>query len=184
MTPREISYLLWQDDCMHELIVRHDGRPVRIWIPCESYRAFERMLGAEDAQISVVPRTEAKSWATGQAPVVWAALQTGNAVKALERFRPAPTLVLRAGRTQLRWALWALSKPLWGAFIEQATERLSYALHGLRRAASSETLIPSPFTAIDGRRIWTEFSEPAVYTARQVVGHLKDAPPRDGWRRT
>lgn len=175
--------MLWQDGCLHELHVRHDERPVRIWIPCESYRAFARMLDAENCCFSIVPRTERQPWATGRSPALWVVLQSGTAVKALERFRPAPTLVVRAGRTQQRWALWALSQPLWGAWIERATERLAYALHGLRRAASSDTLLPAPWAKVDGRQMWIEYEQPEIFDARQVVGHLKDAPPTDGWRR-
>ena len=183
MTERGISTMLWQDGCLHEIRREFEGRMITLWIPCESYRAVERQLTAPDAQISVVPRQDKQSWTTGRAPVVWATLQTGDARAALERFRPAPTVVLRAGRTQLRWALWALSVPLWGSYIEQATERLAYALHGLRRAASVETLIPSPFTVLDRRRIYVEFEEPEIYSARQVVGHLRDAPPPYDWRK-
>lgn len=179
MTSAEIATLLWQDGGLHEVRAYHDGRPIQIWIPCARPRAFARVLDLEDCQISVVPRTESKSWATGRASVVWAVLQSGQATAALERFRPAPTLVVRAGRTHRRWALWALSRPLWGTYIEQATERLSYALHGVRKAASAETLIPSPFSAPH----YIEFETGEIYAPRQIVGHLKDAPPTDGWRR-
>lgn len=184
MRPLDFSFMLWQDGCQHEIRREHEGRMITLWIPCESYRAFARQLEAPEAQISVVPRQDrGKSWSTGRAPVAWATLQTSNSRQALERFRPAPTVVLRAGRTQLRWALWALSVPLWGSFIEQATERLAYALHGLRRAANVETMIPAPFTVLDRRQIYVEFADPQIYTARQVVGHLRDAPPPYDWRR-
>lgn len=183
MRPVDIATVLWQDDCLHELHVRDDGRPVQIWIPCSSYRAFARMLGAEDCYFSAIPRTDRQTWATGRAPALWAVLQTGTATAALQRFRPAPTFVARAGRTQQRIAFWALSAPLWGSYIEQATERLAYALHALRRAAKLETLLPSPYAKIDGRQHYIEFFEPEIYSARQVVGHLRDAPPADGWRR-
>lgn len=179
MRPVDVALMLWQDGCEHELQVRHQTKPVQIWIPCERHRAFARMLDADACRISVVPRTERKSWATGGSSALWVVLQSGAATRLLERFRPAPTLVIRAGRTQQRWALWALSRPLWGSYIEQAGERLSYALHGLRRAAQPETLIPSPFSAPN----WIEYEQPEVFTARQVVGHLRDAPPADAWRR-
>lgn len=179
MRPVDVATMLWQDDCLHELSVRHDDRPVQIWIPCSSYRAFARMLGHHDCRISVVPRTERAPWATRHAPVLWAVLRDGKAAEVLTRFRPAPTLVVRAGRTQHRAALWALSRPLRGAYIEQATQRLAYALHGFRRAASVETLIPSPFSAPN----FIEYEQPEIFTARQVVGHLRDAPAIDAWRR-
>jgi hypothetical protein len=176
--------MLWQGGCLHEIRRSFEERPIVLWIPCESYLAVEHQLSAPDGQISVVPRQDkGKSWSTGRAPVAWAVLQTSAARQALERFRPAPTVVLRAGRTQLRWALWALAAPLWGSYIEQATERLAYALHGLRRAASSETLIPCPWSVLDGRQIVVEFEQPEIYTAKQVVGHLRDAPPLHNWRR-
>jgi hypothetical protein len=184
MTREEIPIMLWQDGCHHELHRSYEGRPIAIWIPCERYRAAARQLDAPDCRISLVPRTEKdKPWMTGRAPVVWVALQTRPATQALERFRPAPTFVLRAGRSSFRWAVWALSRPLWGAYIEQATQRLAYHLRGLRKAASVEALLPAPWAIVDGRQIWIEFEQPETFTARQVVGHLRDAPPIDTWRR-
>lgn len=184
MRPVDFGFMLWQDDCLHEIRRESEGKMVTLWIPCRSYRAFARQLAAPEAQISVVPRQDrGKSWTTGRAPVVWAALQSSESRQALERFRPARNTTVGAGRTQLRWALWALSVPLWGSFIEQAAERLAYALRGLRRAASPETMIPAPFTVLGRRQIYIEFEQPEIFTARQVVGHLRDAPPPYDWRR-
>ena len=179
MKPTDLALALWQDRCLHEVHAVHDRRHVQIWIPCESQHAFARMLDTHDCSISLVPRTERRSWTTGRAPALWVELRTGKATQALERFRPAPTLVWRAGRTQHRWALWALSEPLWGEWIVRATERLAYALHGLRRAGQPETIVPSPFSAPH----WVEYAQPEVFQARQVVGHLRDAPAADAWRR-
>lgn len=173
-----MALMLWQDRCLHELHVEHHGRVTRIWIPCEHDRAFARMLDADGCQISLVPRTEEREWSTGQAPVLWVQLQTGKATQALERFRPAPTIVWRSGLSQRRWALWALRRPLRGEWIVRGTERLSYALHGLRRAAQPETLVPSPYSP----RHWIEYEQPEIFDARQVVGHLRDAPAADAWR--
>src|SRR4051812_377641 len=171
MTSGEIATILWQDNGIHELSITHDGRPVRIWIPCTSWRAFARMLSANECRFSAVPRTDQQRWATAHAPVLWAVLNGSEAEQRLQRFQPAPTIVIREGKAKTRTALWALWRPLRGAYIERATERLSYALRGVRKAAGVEALLPSPFSG----RNYVEFESNQIYTARQVVGDLKDA---------
>lgn len=183
MTPTEFWALLWgADGDFHELRVEHAGRLATLWIPCVQQRAVVRMLTGP-CEISLVPRFERHELSFHHAHLLWCRLQTGDATRRLERFQPGPTLVIREGMTVRRWALWALSVPLRGPWIERATERLSYALHGLRRAANPSTLIPTPFAASDEpRRPWIEYETSVSYTPRDVVGQLRDAPDPQAWK--
>jgi hypothetical protein len=174
------SMLADVDPGLMEVRVRSD-KAALCWIPCASPRALMRMLTADDCEIGAVPRTEPDSWSLGESHVLWARLETGASEQLLQRFRPSPTLVLREGQTFRRWALWALSRPLSGSWTTKANERLAYALHARRKSGDASTLIRSPFTRITyGRRspipCWVEFETPEIYTPRELVGRLRDAP--------
>lgn len=157
------------------------------WIPCEQRRALTRLLRADDCMVSTVPRTAHDPYALAPAWVLWARLEAPACADRLSRLAVAPTLVLREGASSRRTALWALSAPLSGDWITRATERLAHHLQGRRKAADASALIPSPFTRITiGRskpsKVYVEFSSDTHATARQIVGNLKDAPAKDGWR--
>ena len=80
-----------------------------------------------------------------------------------------------------------MSQLLSGDWVTRATERLAHHLKGRRNAADASALIPSPFTRITvGRskpsKVYIEFESETIATARQIVGGLRDAPAKDGWR--
>jgi hypothetical protein len=119
---------------------------------------------------------DALSW--GESWVLWCHLRTREAEQQLERFRPAPTIVIREGETYERWALWGLSRPLSGSFIQRGNDRINHRLRGLRRDGRPETLMPSPFTG----RMRTEFETTETFSPRQIVGHLREAPDPNAWK--
>jgi hypothetical protein len=182
MTGRNFWALLLADEgCVFEVRVRSEGRPALCWIPCHQPAAFCRMLGADDAEIGAVPRTRQDAWYLGRSRVAWVRLETGDSERRLRSFPVAPTLVIREGLPCRRWALWGLSRPLLGDWITRANERLSYALHGVRKAGDAATLIPSPFTSISRGRskpinCWTEFETNQWHEPRKLLGSLPDAP--------
>ena len=177
--PGDLWVLLWGSELhVHEVHLRHDGEPVCCWIPCHHRDRLLRLLDAPDCWVSAVPRRYYKPFDFDSAHLLWAQLQTPESCRCLEAFSPTPSLVWRSGRSANRWAAWGLSQPLRRPWIQQATERLAHALKARRRAARPQTLMPSPFS--DNWAV--EFAEPEIYTPRQVVGHLIDAPPPYDWR--
>lgn len=175
MSPETFWLLLWgRDSDLHEVKLPE----ATCWIPCPDQRALVRLLDVPGCEVSLVPRNKPDPWGWYASHLLWCHLRTGEAQRQLEAFRPAPTIVLREGRTLHRWALWSLSRPLCGSWVERATARLSYRLRGLRRAGMGDTLIPSPFTG----QTWTEYETTDVYSPRQIVGHLREAPDPNGWR--
>jgi hypothetical protein len=183
VSPDNLWALLWGDGGQfHELRIAH----APCWIPCAQRRPFARLLRMDDVTISLVPRTEHDALSLGAASVLWARLESPACADALARLPVGPTLVVREGGSSRRWALWALSRPLSGAWITQANERLAHALHGRRGAADASALFPSPFTRLTGKarpvKVYAEYESDSYTTARQIVGRLRDAPAADGWR--
>lgn len=175
VTPSEFWALLWgQDTDLHE--VRLPG--TTCWIPCPDQRALLRLLDAPGAQISLAPRAQRDPLTWHRAHLIWCHLRTGEAEENLMRFRPAPTAVIRAGETHDRWALWALSRPLQGNWIQRANDRVNHRLRGLRRDGNPEALMPSPFTS----PMFVEHYWPQLLTPRQIVGNLREAPDPNGWK--
>jgi len=180
VTEREIFWaLLWGDEhSRHEVHLRQDGERVVCWIPCHHQGRLTRLLDSDECFVSAVPRRRPDTLSWGPAHMLWSSLSKPEHCQRLERFQPAPTLVWRDRRSSRRWAAWSLSRPLSPQFVQQATERLAHHLGGLRRAASPEALIASPFSGH-----WAvEFHTPETYTAREVVGQLRDAPDPHQWK--
>jgi hypothetical protein len=185
MSPADLWAMLWGPG-IHELRCHHEG-PTQIWIPTTSRRAFMRALALGDCYVSAVPRRERDSLALGDAHVVWARLERPESAERLGRLPVPPTVVVCEGRSSRRWALWALSRPLEGRWIDQANGRLAHAVRGRRGTADASTLILSPFTSLNvGRRtpmrVRIEWESTTYATARQIVGRLSDPPPLDSWR--
>jgi hypothetical protein len=177
MSPQGFWALLWGD--------AGPWREVNVgtatcWVPCERPRPLARLLtGASGAHIGPVPRTAQDPYALASSWVLWARLERPACAEQLARLPVGPTLVVREARSSRRTALWALSRPLSGDWVTRANERLAHALGGRRGAADASALIASPFTS--GNRI--EYESDRISSARQIVGHLRDAPDKDAWRR-
>jgi hypothetical protein len=184
MSPDDLWACLWGDGGQfHEL--RVGG--ATCWVPCPQRRALTRLLTADDAYVSLVPRTAKDSFALARAWVLWARLEAPASALHLQRLGTGPTLVAREGASSRRVALWALSEPLEATWATRANERLAHALKGRRKAADASELLPSPFTRLTVRRrtpnpLYIEYASDRISTARQIVGGLRDAPATDGWR--
>jgi hypothetical protein len=184
MSPDDLWACLWgAGGQFHELRIAG----ATCWIPCPDRAALTRLLHADDAYVSLVPRTAKDAFALAPAWVLWARLEAPACALHLQRLRTGPTLVAREGASSRRLALWALSEPLTGTWITRANERLAYALKGRRGTADASALLPSPFTRLTtGRRspnpLVLEYASDRICTARQIVGGLPDAPAADGWR--
>jgi hypothetical protein len=177
--------MLWGPG-LHEIQCTYSEGTARIWVPCERRRPFERIVRADNCFVSAVPRTSEDSLSYGESHILWARLDRPEAGERLGKVPLAPTLVLREGRSSRRYALWALSRPLSGAWIDQANARLSHACKGRRSAGNASALILSPFTRLTRAarpvKVYVEFESGTIASARDVVGRLPDAPATDGWR--
>lgn len=185
MSPADFWALLWGPG-LHEIQCSYSEGTARIWMPCDRRRPFARILRADDCYVSAVPRESRDSFSIGDAHVLWARLDRPEAGERLGKVPLAPTLVLREGRSSRRYALWALSRPLSGEWIDRANARLSHACRGRRGAGEATQLVLSPFTRITTAArpvpIEIEYESDTYATARQIVGRLPDAPATDGWR--
>lgn len=185
MSPADFWSMLWGPG-FHEIECRYSEGAARIWMPCERRRPFARILSADDCFVSAVPRTERNSFAIGPAHILWARLDRPDCADRLARLPVGPTLVVREGRSSRRYALWALSRPVSGDWIDRANARLSHACKGRRGAGTATQLILSPFTRLTNAhravRVYVEYESETYATAREIVGRLSDAPDRDAWK--
>jgi len=185
MSPSDFWAMLWGPG-FHEITCRYSEGPARIWMPCSRKHPFERIVRADDCYVSAVPRRSEDSLAYGAAHVLWVRLDRPEAGERLSKVPLAPTAVLREGRSSRRYALWALSQPLWGDWIDRANARLSHFCKGRRGAGTASQLVLSPFTRLTTATrtvpVYVEYESDTYATARQIVGRLPDAPATDGWK--
>lgn len=183
-SPLGVWALLWgEPGQFHELRIG----AATCWIPCDQPRALTRLLVADDAHVSVVPRTARDKYALGKGWLLSARLESPESADRLSRVPVPPTLVAREGGSSRRTALWWLSVPLDADWVTRASERLAHFLKSRRGAADASALMVSPFTRLTvGRkkpqRVYVEYQTDARSTARQIVGRMADAPATDGWR--
>jgi hypothetical protein len=151
-------------------------------------KACLRLMRQEHASVGAIPRRKPEPSFLARANVLWARLDTGKHAEALARFRSAPTMVLREGKSPRRVALWALAEPLKIHHAEQANKRIAHALGTRKKWAAAESdLHPPGTTLVLGTKpvqVWAEHLDPgALFMARGVVGHLRDAPAPHDWKK-
>ncbi len=150
-------------------------------------RMVARMSRDRDVRLSTGVRRR-EFGTCSDAAVLWARVEGKAQVKALERFRPSPTFVVSEGATSRKVALWSLSRP-WGfEVVERANRRIAYALRAAPKWGVPEFDFPAPGSCLRAGRVrpvpvvFDWFDPRGVYTAREVVGALKEPPSRDAWR--
>lgn len=147
-----------------------------------------RLFGLADCSVGAVPRQRPDARYLAGANVLWARLETGKHAEALARFRPAPSLVLREGKSPRRVALWALSSPLSLSYLERANRRLAHRLGTKKKWGAAEFEFHPVGTELSfGREsrpnvVWAEHVDAgSLFVARGVVGHLQEAPDPRSW---
>lgn len=162
----------------HELRFEDESR----WIVTADRRRFIRSLDAPTLTrrwVSVCPRIDLTPDFASEAACLWARVEGTASSTALLAFKPHPTLLLRDGQTTRRTALWALEKPLKPDWAEKAVLRLQHRFAGPKKAVADPTFVFEP----PGPRVSVESFDPdALYSAREVVGGLRDGPPAFDWR--
>jgi hypothetical protein len=151
-------------------------------------KACLRLMRQEHASVGAIPRRKPGAGYLTGANVIWARLETGKHAEALARFRPAPTMVLREGKSQRRVALWGLAEPLNMVWSERANKRVAHQLGCKKKFGESEWMFHPPGTTLvlgtKPVQVWAEHLDPgALFMARGVVGHLRDAPAPHDWKK-
>lgn len=183
MSPAAFCALLWgEPEGTFELTAAHGGERIRLWIGCAHQARLRRALQLPDCHVSAVARREENTFALTRAHMLWVRLERRECGARLARFQPAPTLVVREGATLRRWAYWALSDPLHGFAVDEANQRLAWALRGRTATAAATTLVLSPFARLRHSDSFCEFESDTISTPGQIVGRLADPPPTDAWR--
>lgn len=161
------------------------------WLPVTDRRKFGLARGVgEDAEteLFLVPRAKAETRFAGQGSVLWVRVEGVKQMNALLAFRPAPTIIVREGASSRATAVWALGKPLGPDWVLRGSERLAHCLGAARKWCDpdSATLNVPGSCLRDGRvrpvPVVVESCTDMLYSARDVVGRLKEAPDRDAWR--
>lgn len=149
------------------------------WFPVGDADRFESVLAhhvelGHDPRVGLVPRRDRHPDGLAESQVLWASIENPVSVRVLNAFRPQPTLLFRKGRHRV--AVWWLDKPLPMAadpkvdWLTRANRRLAYALKANSRHAAPEWLMPV--------LVLEDCNADRIYTARDVVGRLRDAPER------
>ena len=158
----------------------------QLWRPVErKITAVDsiRSIGAKtDVYVGCAPRT--RQYGGRACPRSLGGLRLVESLAALERFEPAPGVVICSGSG--RHACWALWPPAEGAEVERSNRRLAHALDADVRATDAARILrpPGTFNFKTGERVPVEIDHLAfeVYTVEQVVGELADPAPERGKR--
>jgi RepB DNA-primase from phage plasmid len=137
-----------------------------------------------DVYVGCAPRTRRHGGrdAVARAFVLWVDCDGDDAVTALERFHPQPSIVIASGSGSNCHAYWPLSEPLAAAEIERANRRLAQALGADPASADAARILRLPATyshkheppvPVEALRVDVDRRMPAA----DVVGGLPD-PPR------
>src|SRR4051812_42525335 len=140
-----------------------------------------------DVYVGCAPRTRRYGGrdAVERAYVLWADCDGEAAVAALERFEPAPAIVVASGTGPNCHAYWPLSEPLARDELERANRRLAHALGAdpasadaarILRVPGTRSHTHHPPTAVDAIRLDAE----RRLSAAEVIAALTapPAPPR------
>lgn len=140
-----------------------------------------------DVAISVGLRCREGFGSCDSARTLWARVEGKKEAEALMRFRPRPTIVLREGSTSRLVALWTLRNPLSYEWLVRANRRIAHKLFASKRWVEPEFAFPVPGSCLRAGRsrpvpVRVEEFRWRVYTPKEVVRALKDAPDPDAWR--
>ncbi len=152
-------------------------------------RAVEMRGVDHELEVTAAPRHPRQlGVATDEVWCTWVRVETKKAAEKLERFRPAPTIVLREGDSVRRVAFWAMSRRHSVGQAHRANKRLAHALGAAKKWADPDEFRFAPCGCFlrDGRArpvpVLVESCSGAIWAPRQVYGRLRDAPDPDAWR--
>ena len=149
----------------------------------DSVRCADRILSlarSTDVYVGVAPRRERRGGrdAIDLVHALWVDCDSPEAIAALDRFSPAPAIVVASGSGA--HAYWPLYPPVEPAAAERANRRLAHALDADLRATDAARILRPPGTFNYKRReprpVRLERLEVEVFELEAVVGELPDPP--------
>jgi hypothetical protein len=141
-----------------------------------------------DVLLSVGLRPRRGFGSCDSARCLWLRTESKKEAQMLARFRPKPTIIVREGSTSRMIALWQMRNPLTYEWLVRANKRIAHKTFSAKKWAAPEFAFPAPGSCLRAGRARPvpvrveEFNPDAVYTPREVVGRLKEAPDPAAWR--
>jgi len=136
-----------------------------------------------DVYVGCAPRTRRHGGrdAVERAFALWADCDGDDAVKALESFRPQPSIVIASGTGNNCHAYWLLTEPLEREQLERANRRLAHALGADPASADAARILRVPGTFSHKHQPPTPVEALRLDLARRMpvedlVGGLPDPP--------
>jgi len=171
--------------------LRPDGAPgPREFVPVrELNRAVELVLGLHDVNVYVgaAPRVRESGTAhdVERCWAVWADCDTPEAVEALRRFKPRPSIVARTSPGRMQ-GLWPLRRPVAPTWARRANRRIAHAL-GADMASTDAARIVRAIGTFNHKHdppaaVTCARCELDVFELPAIVGSLPD-PPGEAPRR-
>jgi hypothetical protein len=162
---------------MGQCFIRSDRRP-------QTAEMVAQLGQRTDVYVGCAPRTHRHGGlgAIGDVHCVWVDLDGPDAVAAMSRFTPLPTVVIRSGSGPNRHAYWQLSRPLGADHAARACRRLAHHLGGDMASTDAARILRPPgtlnFKSDPATQVDCEHLDVTAYTARDIVGDLADPPAK------
>jgi hypothetical protein len=168
---------------------------IRFWHKCGKAGQLARIVRWHDERADTeirlgVPQARPCAGGVHGATVLWAVVDGQDQLRRANRFRPRPSLVLKAGFSSRRWLLWALEEPVDYFALQAANRKLAYSLRAVQKHGDPDgAWFPAPGTCLREDRarpvpVVVARLTGDVFCARSVVGRLKEPPAKDAWMDT
>jgi len=149
------------------------------------YRSVGWLAGETDVYLGVAPRRRRAGGRQAVAParVLWVDCDTPQAARALEKFSPAPSIVVASGGGEgHRHAYWLLSQPLEVDELERANRTLARALGADDRCADAARVLrpagTNNFKHDPPRPVTLESGNRRRRPVEEILAGLPPAPPQ------
>lgn len=161
-----------------------DGRMGREFVALPARARLAALIEARgrttDLYVGVAPRArqEGTRAAIDQSHVLYGDCDTPESIAALERYRPAPSMIVRSGTGAHGY--WALLEPVGPDELEQANRRLAHALGADMRATDAARILRPPgtfnFKRAEPAAVTLEATFAIYENAAAIVAGLADPP--------
>ena len=172
---------------------RGPGRPMRQrFYPAERVRRLAEtalwLSQTSDVYVGVLPRRRRAGGkaALERAWVLWADCDTPGAAMALERFDPAPAVVVASGGEGARHAYWPLERPIDPLEAERRNRAIAAALGADERSCDAARILRPPGSVNrkydPPRRVTLERFSGELFSASAATDHLPPPATATGGR--